>query len=97
MEIIVEFLSVFSKSTEKERKWQYSMKKDKVKIKYQMVKPSGKEESAFIEFELPDKIVYRILKGATNKEELMVYCLVDILAKLQGYASGRFDGMEVEE
>ncbi len=73
------------------------MKRAKVIIKYQMVKPSGKEVPALIELELPEKIVYRILKGATNKEELMVYCLVDILAKLQGYAAGRYIGLEVEE
>lgn len=73
------------------------MKRDKVKIKYQMVKPSGKEEPAFIEMELPDNIVYQILKSATTKGELMVYALVDILAKLQGYRSGRLDGLEVEE
>lgn len=73
------------------------MKTDRVTIKYQMVKPSGKEVPAFIELELPDKIVYRILKGATTKEELMVYALVDILAKLQGYQAGRLDGLEVEE
>ena len=73
------------------------MKTDKVKIKYQMVKTSGKEVPAVIELALPDKVVYRILKRATTKEELMVYALVDILAKLQGYQSGRLDGLEVEE
>lgn len=73
------------------------MKKDKVKIKYGMVKPSGKVVENSIELTVPDKIVYRILKGATTKEELWVYSLADILAKLQGYESGHLIGLEVEE
>ncbi len=73
------------------------MRKDRVKIKYKAVKRTGTEVDLSIELVLPEQIVYRIYKGATTKEELMVYCLVDILAKLQGYRAGHFDDMEVIE
>ncbi len=73
------------------------MKKDKVKIRFQMVKRSGKIDEGSIDLQLPDTVVYRILKKSTTKEELLVYCLVDILAKLQGYSAGHYLNMEVEE
>lgn len=73
------------------------MKKDKIKIRYQMAKRSGKIDEGSIDLLLPDTVVYRILKKSTTKEELLVYCLVDILAKLQGYRAGYYLKMEVEE
>lgn len=73
------------------------MRKDRVRIKYKAVKRTGTEVDLYIELEIPEQTVYRIFKGATTKEELMVYALVDILAKLQGYKAGHYDDMEVIE
>ncbi len=71
------------------------MKKEKVIITYGMIKRSGKEDRGQIALVLPDRAVYRIVKQETTKEHLWVYCLVDILAKLQGYEKGVYITMEV--
>ena len=59
-------------------------------IVYAMIKKSGKEVEGRIVLPLKEAFVYRCLKGSVNKEELLVYSLVDILAKMQGYEAGRF-------
>ncbi|MBQ8893054.1 MAG: hypothetical protein IJ043_01445 [Clostridia bacterium] len=61
-----------------------------MKIIYAMIKKSGKEVEGQISLPLKEQFVYRCLKEAVNKEELLVYSLVDILAKMQGYEKGRF-------
>lgn len=61
-----------------------------------MKKKSGKEVEARISLPLSDQFVYRAYKQAVNKEELLLYSLVDILAKMQGYQSGHFIRMEEE-
>ena len=70
------------------------MKQEKVVIVYAMIKKSGKEIEGRIALELPEQTLYRIGKQAVNKEELWLYSLVDILAKLQGYEKGRYIRME---
>ncbi len=72
------------------------MKKEKVIITYGMIKRTGKEDRGQIALVLPDRSVYRIVKQETTKEELWLYCLVDILAKLQGYEKGKYITLEVD-
>lgn len=72
------------------------MRKEKVVIVYAMIKKSGKEDEGRIALVLPDRVLYRFGKQSVTKEELLLYSLVDILAKLQGYEKGRYVGLEVD-
>ena len=66
------------------------MKGTNITIVYAMIKKSGKEIEGRITLPLTEQFIWRTLKEQVNKEELLVYSLVDILAKMQGYTAGRF-------